>query len=283
MPLSTDERETLPGTSGTAIRGGALRVIGFAVGLLVSLGSATILVRELGISSFGRYVTVTSLVALVAGVTEAGITVYGIREWGVRTEADRRELLANLLTVRLLASGVGIVCAVCFALAAGYRQAMVLGTLVAGVGLLAQVTADVLSISLQARLQLGRLTAIEIMRRTLTLALIGLFALLDATLLPFIAASTIAGLMALALMARVVRDSITIRLGFARRVWRQLIAETLPYAIALTIAAIYFYVTVIVMSLIATARQTGFFATSFRVTQVALAIPGLLLTAVFPL
>ncbi len=45
----------------------------------------------------------------------------------------------------------------------------------------------------------------------------------------------------------------------------------------------YLYVTVIVMSLAATATQTGLFATSFRVTQAALAIPGLLLTAIFPL
>src|SRR5205823_12270718 len=56
-----------------------------------------------------------------------------------------------------------------------------------------------------------------------------------------------------------------------------------PYALGLTIASIYFYVTVIVMSLIATARQTGLFGTSFRITQVALTIPGLLLTALFPL
>src|SRR5258708_25962995 len=52
---------------------------------------------------------------------------------------------------------------------------------------------------------------------------------------------------------------------------------------AVSIGAIYFYVTVIVMSLIATANQTGLFATSFRVTQVALGIPILLLTAIFPL
>ena len=57
-----------------AIRGGAIRVVGYASGVLVSLGSATILVRYLGISSFGRYVTVTSLIALVGGVTEAGIS-----------------------------------------------------------------------------------------------------------------------------------------------------------------------------------------------------------------
>src|SRR5204862_3072950 len=82
---------------------------------------------------------------------------------------------------------------------------------------------------------------------------------------------------------RIVRSSLTIRLGFDWQFWRKLLADTLPYALGLTIASIYFYVTVIVMSLIATARQTGLFGTSFRITQVALTIPGLLLTAIFPL
>jgi O-antigen/teichoic acid export membrane protein len=251
--------------------------------MLVSLGSATVLVRYLGISTFGQYVTVTSLIALVAGVTEAGISVYGIREWGERPEPDRRQLLANLLTMRLTIAAVGIACAVCFGVAVGYPQVLVVGTLLAGAGLLIQVPADVLSISLQAQLQLGRLTVVELSRRVLAFVIIGALALLGASLLPFLAVSTIAGAAALALIALIVRSSITIRLGFDWQIWRELFGETLPYAIALSIAAIYLYVTVIIMSLIASPTETGLFATSFRVTQVALVIPGLLLTAVFPL
>ncbi len=282
--MAVSSEPALPaGSGGAAIRGGAIRVAGYAAGVVVSLGSATILVRHLGISSFGRYVTVTSLIALVAGVTEAGISVYGIREWGARSDPDRRRLFANLLTMRLILTTVGLTCAVCFGLVVGYREVLVLGTIVAGVGLLVQVIADVLSISLQARLRLGSLTAVELTRRALMLVIIGALAVLDASLLPFFAASTIAAAVALALIARIVRSSIEIRLAFDRQIWRELFAETLPYAIALSIAAIYFYVTMIIMSLIATARQTGLFGTSFRVTQVAITIPGLLLTAVFPL
>src|SRR5205823_11193609 len=106
---------------GIAIRGGAIRVAGYVAGVLVSLGAATILVRHLGVSLFGRYVTVTSLIALVGGVTEAGIYVYGIREFAVRGEHDRRELMANLLTMRLALTLIGIGLAMGFALIAGYE------------------------------------------------------------------------------------------------------------------------------------------------------------------
>lgn len=266
-----------------AIRGGAIRVVGYIAGVLVSLASATILVRYLGVANFGRYVTVTSLIAVVGGVTEAGIYVYGIREFTSRAEPSRRRLMSNLLTMRLTLTLTGIAGALCFGLVVGYREVLVLGALVAGVGLLFQVAADVLSIPLQAELRLGRLTMVDLVRRLVALLLIGVLALLGASLLPLIAASTVAGAAALVMLAGVVRASIGIRLSFDWQAWRRLFAESSLYAVAMSIGAVYFYVTVLVMSLIASADQTGLFATSFRVTQVALGIPILLLTAIFPL
>ncbi len=271
------------GESASAIRGGALRVLGYTGGVLVSLATATILVRHLGIEGFGRYVTVTSLIALVGGVTEAGIVVHGIREFLLREDRDRGQLMGNLLAMRLTLAALGVALAVCFAVAIGYRQVMVLGALVAGAGLLVQVVADVMSVALQAHLLLGRLTAVELARRVLALVLIGALALAGAGLVPLLAASVLAGAAALTLIAWMVRPYVSLRPIFDLRMWRELLAETSLYAIALSIASIYLYVTVIVMSVIATATQTGLFATSFRVTQAGLAIPGLLLTAVFPL
>jgi O-antigen/teichoic acid export membrane protein len=274
--------ETTAGSGDLAIRGGAIRVVGYVGGVMVSLGAATILVRHLGIVQFGRYATVTSLIAIVGGITEAGISLYGIREFHARAEPQRRTLLANLLGMRLTLTVAGIACAAGFALLAGYRQVLVLGALVVGCGLLVQVAADVLSIPLQAQLRLARLTLVDLIRRLVALALIGALALAGAGLLPLFAVPIGAGLVALVLLARLTRSSFQLRAGFDWRSWRELFAETLPTAVAVSIGAIYFYVTIIVMSLVASARQTGLFATSFRVTQVALGIPILLLTAIFP-
>jgi O-antigen/teichoic acid export membrane protein len=130
---------------------------------------------------------------------------------------------------------------------------------------------------------LGRLAAVEVSRRILTLALVGALALAGANLLGMLAGASVATFLALALLAWIARSLIVIKLEFDRGFWRELFAETLPYAIALSIAAVYVYVTVIIVSLIASATQTGLFATSFRVTGALLAIPSLLLTAVFPL
>jgi O-antigen/teichoic acid export membrane protein len=276
--------DSLARGSALAIRGGAIRVVGYAAGVVISLGTATILIRHLGVSGFGRYVTVTSLVALIGGVTEAGIHVYGIREFARRPEPERGQVMGRLLAMRLTMSAAGVACVALFGLGVGYTQVIVLGTLVAGAGLMVQVIADVLSISLQSELRLGRLTVVDLSRRVAALVLVAvLAALVGASVLPFLAASTAAATVALALLAWMVRSSATIRLSFDPRGWRELFGDTLLYAVAMSIGAVYFYITVVVMSLIASANQVGLFATSFRVTQVALGIPVLLLTAIFPL
>ncbi|HEX5224576.1 MAG TPA: oligosaccharide flippase family protein [Solirubrobacteraceae bacterium] len=277
------ERDRHPPQSGVAIRGGAVRVLGYAAGVLVSLAAAAVIVRHLGVPGFGRYVTATSLVALVGGVTEAGIVVYGIRAWGAQSPEERPALIANLLGLRLALALGGVVCATVFALVAGYGHVLVLATLIAGAGLLAQVAADVASVALQAELLLARLTAVELARRAAMLLLVVALALLGAGLLPFVAATSVAALVAAAAMLAAVRGLVGVRVRADIAAWRALFAETLPYAVALSLAAVYLYVTVIVMSLVASATQTGLFATSFRVTQAALAVPALLLTAVFPL
>jgi len=266
-----------------AIRGGAIRVAGYLGGVLVSLAAATILVRHLGIVKFGRYATVTSLLAIVGGVTEAGISLYGIREYEARSGADRERLMANLLGMRLALTLLGVLCACLFALAVGYEDTLVIGALLVGAGLLVQVSADVLAIPLQAQLRLGSLTVVDLSRRLVALALIAALALLGAGLLALLCVSIGSGLAALALLVRMVRGSLTLTARFDLSSWRELFLETLPSAIAMSVGAVYFYVTIIVMSLIASAAQTGLFATSFRVTQVALGVPILLLTAIFPL
>lgn len=282
MAVSAEINATTEAGGGRAIRGGAIRVLGYASGMLVSLGTAAVLLHHLGVAGFGRYVTVTSLVAIVGGATEAGVAIQGIRELVARAEDEHKHILGNLLAMRLALATIGIGCALCFGVAVGYRDVLVLGTAIAGVGLLVQVSSDVLSIYLQLHLLLGRLTLIEIVRRVLMLSLFVVLALVGAGLIPFLIAATFVGAVALALTAALVGSSMPVRPRFDRKLWPELLTDTAPYAIALSIAAIYLYVTVIVMSLIATATQTGIFATSFRVTQAFLTIPSLLLTAVFP-
>ena len=266
-----------------AIRGGALRAVGYTAGVVLSVGSAALLFRHLGVADGGRYVTVLALVATVQGLTDFGLTAVGVRELAVARGADRVRVVRAVLGLRLVLTAVGVACAVAFAAAAGYGEALVVGTALAGVGLIVQNLQSTLGIALMVDMRLGWLTLIEFARQVATVALIGGLVVAGAELLPFLAIPIPAAAVALGLTVVLVRGRIPLAPSFARATWAPLLREILPYAMATAAAALYFRMAIVLLSLIASARETGYFAAPFRVVEVLVAVPQLLVTAAFPI
>ncbi len=266
-----------------ALRGGALRSVGYAAGVLITLASAPVLIRHLGVSEFGRYTTVIALVAIVAGITEGGLNAIAQREYATR-EGERRALvMRQLLGIRIAVTLAGVGAAAVFGLIAGYDDVLVLGTLVAGTGLLLASLQGLMTAVLQAELRFGWATVVDLVRQTLIAVLIVALAVAGTGLLGFLAAPTAAALVALAITAWLVRGLMPLRPAFGLGEWTGLVRDSLPYAVAIALNATYFRIAVIVMSLQATATQTGYYATAFRVVEVLVMIPVLGVGAAFPI
>jgi O-antigen/teichoic acid export membrane protein len=267
----------------TAIRGSAVRGVGYGVGLLLSAASVPLVVRHLGLEDFGRFVLVSALITLVGGLTEVGLQSVGLREYSTRTGADRDRLMRNLLGVRLALTGVGVLLALGFTLAAGYDRVLVLGTVLAGVALLVQSVQTLLAVPLAAQLRLGWTTAAELLRQTITVGLTIALVLVGARLLPFFAVAIPGALATVALTAVLVRRMTPFRPAFHPGEWWTLLRDTFAFAVATAVNIAYFRIAIVLMSLLATELETGYFAASFRVLEVLLPIPSLVIGAVFPI
>jgi O-antigen/teichoic acid export membrane protein len=265
-----------------AIRGSGMRTAGYAAGVLLMLAAAPLLVRHLGTVEFGRYTVVVSLIALVAGLTEGGLTAIGLREHALREGADRELLMRNLLGVRLTLTSLGVGLALLFALAAGYDETLVLGTLVAGLGLIVLSMQNLLGVPLQATLRFGWVTGAELLRIAIQVALIIGGVVVGASTLWFLGVTVPAGLIAIVPVLYLVRNMVPLRPAFHPSRWWELLRDTLPYAAAVAVSVAYFRITVIIMSLIATETATGYFSASYRVIEVLVAIPSLVISAIFP-
>jgi O-antigen/teichoic acid export membrane protein len=293
MPDSTDggnldptvSADILAGTEAgpAAIRGGTLRVGGYLIGALLSVVSAALLFRHLGVVDTGRYVTVLSLVAIVGGLSDLGLTAVGLREMSVRRGPARSQLAANLLGLRIQVTVVGIAFAIIFAWLAHYGGVLVLGVLLAGVGLLLQSYQATLAISLMSSLKLGWVTVTEVVRQVLTVALIIALVLFGAKLLAFLAVPIPVGVAVLVVTMVLVRSEMPLRPAFERGQWWILLRAVLPYSVAVAAATLYFRIAIILVSIIASARELGYFSVSFRIIEVLLAIPALLVGAAFPI
>jgi O-antigen/teichoic acid export membrane protein len=277
----TDVLDT-PAAGGAAIRGGTVRLAGYGVGVAMALGAAPLLVRHLGVSGFGRYTVVLSIIALVQGLTEGGLTAVGLREYSVLGKEARDDMMRHLLGLRMLLTASGVVAAVCFTLIAGYDSVIVTGTIFAGLGLVLLVLFNLLSVPLAAELRFGWITAGEVARQAVAAVLIVALVIAGAGIVPLLAVQIPAGIASLVIAVALVRRLVPLRPAFDRSAWWRLVRNTVPYAAAVALSAIYFRITIILMSLVSTANATGYFATSYRVIEVLIGIPLLVVSAAFP-
>ena len=268
---------------GQAIRGGALRAGSYLAGTLLALVSVPLLVRHLGVVEFGRYFTVVSLIGLVGGVTDVGLGGVVLREYTVRAGPDRDAFMRSILGARLALTSVGVVAAVLFALVAGYSSALVLGTGLAGVGLLLSAAQHTYAVPLAAGLRLGRLTLTELLGGVMVTSLVVALVLASAGTAAFLAVPIPVGLVVVGTTMVFVRGQIPLRPSFAFGELIALVRETLPVAAATVMHTLYARVTIVLMSLIATDVATGVFGTALRVVEVAAGLPVALVATTFPI
>jgi O-antigen/teichoic acid export membrane protein len=272
-----------PEAGGMAIRGGAIRTAGFIGGSLLTLISAPLLVRHLGTAGFGRYQTIISLIALVSGITDVGLTAVAVREYTVRSGAARDAFMRTILGARLGLATAGVVCATAFSAIAGYGHGLVLGTALAGAGLVLGIAQANYAVPLAAELRLGWVTIIDLVRAGASVVLVVVLILAGAGVVSFLALTIPVGIVVLAVNVALVRGRVPLVPSFHLAAMRPLLRETLPLAVAVIVYTLYFRVVLIIMSLIAAELQTGYFAVSDRLMEVLIGIPALLVGSTFPI
>ena len=268
---------------GRVIRGGALRGAGYAAGILLGAGTSVLLLRHLGVEDFGRYGVVVALIGIVSAVTDAGLTAVGSRELAILPPSQRPALMRNLVGLRIALTLAGIAVAVAFAAVAGYPGVVVAGTAVAGVGILLLNTQSTLMMPLSVELRLGAITSLETLRHALTLVGVALLVLGGASLLPFFGVQVAVGRDRAAPHAAVRRRRGGHEAHDRAGEGPALLRESLPIAVALAMNVVYLRLLVVLVSMQTDERETGLFATSFRIFEILLGIPTLVLAVALPL
>jgi O-antigen/teichoic acid export membrane protein len=281
-PRGDDDVLDSSAAGGVVIRGSALRVAGFVAGTAISVAASAVLLRYLGVIGAGRYTTVISLLAIVAGLTDAGLANIGIREFSARTGTSRDQFMRDILGLRLALTLAGVTLATAFAVVAGYTGPMVAGTLAGGAGLFFIVLYGTFAIPLNARLRLGAVTLLELLRNALSAVLLAGLALAGASLLALLAVPLPVGLALVLAAYPLVRRDMAWRPSISIRRWGELMRELLPYAVATAVGFLYVYLTVIVLGLVASEREVGIFSAAFRVFIVLGGASSLLAQAAFP-
>ncbi len=268
---------------GRVVRGGVVRAGTYVFMMVLSVLSAALLTRHLGVVRFGQYTTVISLVAVVATVTDAGMSVIGVREFSVRTGSDRDEFMRDLLGLRMALTTFGVLLVGAFALVAGYDTALLVGALLASLGTIALVVQHTHTIPISAALRLGTLSALELARQVLTVAAIAILVVLGAGVLPLLAVVLAVNLVLIPPTAVLARHQISLRVAVRPDRWASLLGLTVSFSLASAVGTLYMFTTQIITSLVAGSHQNGLFAASFRIFIVVSVVPGILAGGALPI
>jgi O-antigen/teichoic acid export membrane protein len=265
------------------VRGGALRVGGFVVGVLTSLLGAALVTRHLGTAGYGRYQTVVALVTIVQAVTDLGMSALGLREYAQRQGADRDRFMRVLLGMRLALTGVGVSLAAVVAVVLGYDSEMIAGAALMGVGTMLGVLASTVGIPLAAELRMGAVTGLDLGRQVLTTLLFVVLVVVGAGIVPFLGVVIVANGLLLIGTLVLLRGHVPLRPSFDRVEWASLVKPTIAFALASAVGSMYVYAALVLTQLVTTPYETGIFSASFRVFAIVAAVPGVLVTTAFPL
>jgi O-antigen/teichoic acid export membrane protein len=264
------------------IQGTAVRSAGYFAGIGLALLSAPLLTRHLGVADYGSYVVVGSLIAIALIFADAGMTAAGIREYSVRDASGRTRLLQNLASARLVASAVAGTGALVFAVVAGYAPILVAGAALGAVGLVLTIAQRTYAIPLAVALRLEVATALDLLRQVLAVAGIIVLVVAGAGLLAFFVLPIPVALVVLVATLIVVKEHGGIRPTVRRDEWLLLLGEV-PAAAASMLGALFYRVAIIMMSLLATSEQTGYFGLSLNVVDVLVPVATLVAGSAFPI
>ena len=270
-------------TARRVTRGATLRTIAFGASNLLTAVASIFLLRALGVIDFGKYGAVMALLALVSGVTDAGLSITASRELArMESAAERRQMLGDVLALRLGLAVVGVGLGVLFGLAVGYEDVLVTGIALAGVGVVLISAQAALLLPLAVELRQGRIAVSELARQGFLV--IGLVALsiAGASLGWFFALHIAVGVLLLLLTPWLLGRGVVPRIEWMPARWRALLATALPVAITSILAMVYFRVLVLITSVIASPYENGLFVTSARIFEMIAGLPLLITGIVLP-
>jgi O-antigen/teichoic acid export membrane protein len=265
------------------VRGGGVRIAGFAlVNLMGALGSA-VLLRHLGVVDYGRYGTVISLMAIAGGIADAGLTVTGSRELARRAPGpERRRLLGAILGIRIALSVAFVFVGLALGIAAGYDHQMLLGVVLVGLGAVLVAGQATVLLPLVVTMRNGRVAVSDLVKQAILLAGIVALALAGSGVVGFFALQIAIGLGALALVPILGEREDLAAPRWSLHEWREVATTALPVAAALVLTVVYVRLLVVMTSILSDDVQTGLFVTSARIMEMLAGLPLLISGVVLP-
>jgi len=258
-----------------------IQIIGRGVITVISLAILWYLARYLGVEGYGQYALIFAYLALFGVLVDFGLFLMQVRAI-TRQPAKESYILGNILGLKMVLS------VVVFAMAIGISHLLYDNPLLATGILIGAISQTTLTLSLvpislfQARLQMQKVTIINIATRILYFGLIVWGIRADIGLLGIIGIMAFSNLLNFAAQWMWASSLSKLIPLFDFKYWIFFMREALPVGVVIILGVIYFRIDMIMLGTMQGDYAVGIYGAPYKVVEVILTIPTIFMSSVFP-
>ena len=281
--MSAPERAGSGGAGRAVLKNSGALAAARVVDRVATLVLALAIAAHLGASGLGHYSIAMAVYGVIALLGDTGTTIFLMRE--IARRPDRTgELVVHLSVVAIVVSAAVVAVAIAVVPLLGYPAAIATGVVIATAAVLPRTLNSIQEAAFVAhnRSELEAVTtfAATSVYLVVSLALLAAGHGVNTVLAVFVATEILACGVYFVLLQRFVAR---LPLRFEWRLARRLLWEIKAFAGSSVLAAALARPEIIVLSLLATPREVGYYGAALRIAEVWAFVPQVFLNSVFPL
>lgn len=257
------------------------QVAGSFGGAAIGLVTFFVLARGLGPAAYGDYTAAVAYLFLPIVLVDGALTVGVVRDISAAPDRTERAMRAFLpLAAVTSVAIIGVVVAI--GLALPFTSRMKVALLIGSVGALLTLMSFSLRPYFQARLEMERAVATNIVGRLVTLALVFLAVVFDLSFEAVVAATVVGPAVTFALQLLLVARQISIRPTFDADYWRQLAVRSSQVSIASALAQMTTRLDTMMLALFRSPTEVGYYGAAYRFLDVPATAGNAVSVSLFP-
>lgn len=251
-------------------------------GTLLALFTISLITRYLSKSAWGDYSIVMTFGGIFAVLADLGLYQLMVREVS-KPGSDEQSIASNIFTMRLLSGLFIFALAPLVALFFPYSGEARWGILVGMVGFWFLANGQVLMGLFQKYLQMAKVAAAELVGRLVQLGLVFWFIDQGYGFLAIVAALSISGLANFILVFWWANKYCRLRLSFNWPLWKDILKQSYPLAVASVLVMIYFSSDSLFLSVLKPAADVGAYRLPYKVLESLIFFPAMFVGLIMPL
>ncbi len=249
---------------------------------LLALVIIGFLTRYLGREDFGDYIIVLNFWYIFSVLADLGLYSITVREIS-QNSGREKEIINNAFTLRIASASLIFFIGILASLFLPYSNQIKTGIVLAAFGFWALLSSQVLMGLFQKKLRVDRAAIAELCGRIFQFLLIVAVVEKGLGFYAIIVAFSISGIFNLLFNLLFAKKFVHIHLAFDFILWKKLISEGWPLAIAAIFVMLYFRLNILILSFLKGSAAVGIFGLSYKILENLIFLPAMFVGLLMPL